>query len=253
MKIRGFKTHNLRNDAHFQYHTEFRDLVVAQGVEVLKIKPQFETYLLLYDRVDEAFKKIVKSELTVKIHEADKARDEIWAGMLDMNNAALKHFNPEMREAAARLKIVFDAYGNVAVKPLNEGTSVINSLLQEFQGKYAQEVSIVGIENWVSELRSRNSVFEALVKERFDEAASKSGIVLKKARAELDVVYRSIIERVNALIVVEGVEAYEVFARTLNVIIDKYSIRKPRRYNKQQAELVSVPAEQAYLEVAGGV
>jgi NAD(P)H-flavin reductase len=81
-----------------EFHTEFRDLAAKSGAEALKIKSQFDAYLPLYDREDTALKKIVKSEFTAKIHEADKARDEIYAGMVEMNAAALKHFSPQIRD-----------------------------------------------------------------------------------------------------------------------------------------------------------
>jgi len=222
MKINKINSNNLRNDAHFQFHTEFRDLVILRGAVTLKVKPQFDAYLPLYDRVDEALKKIVKSEFTAKIHEADKARDEIYMGMVETNTAALKHFNPQVREAAGKLKIVFDAYGDVAHKPLNEETSAIYNILQELQGKYIPDVETVGIAYWVVELRNRNETFEKLVKERFDEAAGKTDIVLKEARAQLDKAYQIIVERINALAVVDGATAYETFIRTMNAVIAKY-------------------------------
>jgi hypothetical protein len=40
MKIQKLFTHSLRNDAHFQFHTEFRDLVTKNNPQTLKIKPQ---------------------------------------------------------------------------------------------------------------------------------------------------------------------------------------------------------------------
>jgi hypothetical protein len=181
--------------------------------------------------VDEALKKIVKSEFTAKIHEADKARDEIYVGMAEMNAAALKHFSPEIRDAAGRLKIVFDTYGNVASKPLNEETSAIYNILQELRGKYAVDVATVGIGQWVAELENRNKAFENLVKERFDETAARTDIVLKEARAKLDDAYRTITEMVNALAVVEGVAAYEQFIRTLNAVIAKYAVKHHRHHH----------------------
>ncbi|GBU24898.1 hypothetical protein R83H12_01533 [Fibrobacteria bacterium R8-3-H12] len=225
-KISKIQPLHLRNDAHFQFHTEFKDLVAQHNPETLKITPLFEAYLPLYGRVDEALKKIVKSEYTAKIHEADKARDEIWAGMAEMNDAALKHFNPATREAAGRLKIVFDTYGNVANKPLNEETSAIYNILQELQGKYAADMDAVGITQWATELQTRNAAFETLVKERFDETAARTtDIVMKQARAQLDEAYRGIVELVNALAVVEGVAAYEAFIKTLNAVIAKYAVK----------------------------
>jgi len=226
MKIQSLSTHNLRNDAHFQFHTEFKDLVVQHNPETLKIKPQFDGYLPLYGRVDDALKKIVKSEFTAKIHEADKARDEIYLGMAETNTAALRHFNPEVRQAAERLKIVFDTYGNVANKPLNEETSAIYNILQELKGKYAADAASVGLTQWVTELENRNKAFETLVKERFDETAARTtDIIMKQARAQLDEVYKTIVERINALAVVEGIASYEAFIKTLNAVIAKYAVR----------------------------
>ncbi|MDR2582570.1 MAG: DUF6261 family protein [Fibromonadaceae bacterium] len=228
MKINKIDFRNLRNDAHFQFHTEFRDLVVQHNPETLKIKPQFDGYLPLYNRVDDALKKIVKSEFTAKIHEADKARDEIYLGMSETAAAALRHFNPSVRQAAERLKILFDTYGNVASKPLNEETSAIYNILQELKGKYSADTASIGISQWVAELETRNKTFEALVKERFDETAHRTDIVLREARGKLDESYRIIIERLNALAVVEGEAAYEAFMRTLNAVVAKYAVKHHR-------------------------
>jgi len=225
MKIQGLRTHNLRNDAHFWFHTEFLKLINESGADTLKVKPLLDSYQPLYEREDQALKKIVKSEFTAKIHEADKARDEIWSGMAETNATALKHFDPQVKEAAGRLQIVFDTYGNVANKPLNEETSAIYNILQELQGKYAADMEKVGITQWASELKNRNTAFDALVQGRYEEAAGKTDIVLKNARVELDEAFRAIVERVNALMVVEGVSAYEQFAKRLNVVIDKYAVK----------------------------
>jgi hypothetical protein len=233
MKINKINSNNLRNDEHFQFHTEFRDLTTKETPQKLKIQGQFEAYLPLYGRVDEALKKINKSSLTAQLQEADKARDEIFLGMAETAKAALKHFNPAVREAASRLKVVFDTYGNVAVKPLNEQTSAVYNLLQELHGKYAQDVETVGIAQWAAELQARNNAFSGLMKERFDETASRCDIVLREARAELDQAYFAIRERINAFVIVEGVADYENFIRTLNAVIAKYTAILNSRLGKR--------------------
>jgi DNA-binding Lrp family transcriptional regulator len=241
MKISKLDFRNLRNDAHFQFHTEFKDLVVQHNPLTLKIKPQFDSYLPLYNRVDDALKKIVKSEFTAKIHEADKARDEIYLGMAETVAATLRHFNPNVRQSAERLKILFDTYGNVAGKPLNEETSAIYNILQELKGKYTADAATVGLTEWVAELEARNQTFEGLVKERFDETAHRTDIVLREARGKLDEAYRVIAERINALAVVEGVATYEAFIRTLNAVIAKYAVKHHHHHNHK------APAENSPL------
>jgi hypothetical protein len=72
------------------------------------------------------------------------------------------------------------------------------------------------------------------VKERFDETASRTDIVLKKARAELDEAYRVIVELIDALAIVEGEANYEPFARTLNAVIEKYAVKRHHKTSEQE-------------------
>jgi hypothetical protein len=232
MKISKLDIAHLHSNSHFQFHTEFRDLVAAQGAETLKIKPQFDEYLPLYEKVDEALKKIVKSALTEKIHNADMARDDIFIGMADVCKGMCRHFNPAIRDAALRVQVVFHTYGNVAQKPLNEETSAIYNLLQELRSdKYAADAQAAGVAGWLGELEARNSAFEALIKERFTETAGKTDIVLKDARKDLDEAYKKICDIINVYIMLEGAAPYEEFAKTLNAIIAKYAVRRHHRHH----------------------
>jgi len=112
---------------------------------------------------------------------------------------------------------------------LNEQTSAVYNILQELKGKYAPDTALVGIASWVSELEVRNNAFADLMRERFDETAARTDIVLKEARVEVDNAYFAMREKINALVIVEGVAVYENFIRTLNAVIAKYVLlAKPR-------------------------
>jgi len=225
MKINPITLIRLRNDANFQFHTEFKELVEKLTPEALKIKPLFDAYLPLYEKVDLALKKINKSAITEKIQNADRARDNIWKGLTETNTTALRHFDEEVREAAKRLKIVFDTYGNIAKKSLNEQTSATYNILQDLESsKYASDVAKVGLVQWVAELKARNLAFAELMRDRADEGSIKIDIVLRKARTQLDDAYYAIVERVNALAIVEGAADYEPFIRKLNISIAKYNL-----------------------------
>jgi len=73
MSIKQYNPQGLRNDAHFQFHTAFRDLVAKRSPQALKIAPLWGSYLTHYALEDEALKKIIKSDLTRQIQEADAA------------------------------------------------------------------------------------------------------------------------------------------------------------------------------------
>jgi hypothetical protein len=240
MKIEKIDKSRLRNDEHFQFNTEFRDLINKEGAQNLKVETQFAAYLPLYDKEDEGIKKVSKSIFTAKIHEADKARDDICTGMMEINEACTKHYNQTVSEAAKKLKILFDTYGNISQKPLNEQTSAVYNILQELKGDYLDASRIVNIHGWADELEVRNNAFEALVKGRYDEAAARSDVVVKSARVELDSAYDAIVERINAYAVIESGELYERFIKTFNSVISKYNAivnaRLGRKNHKPTAE-----------------
>jgi hypothetical protein len=232
MKTQKFRLAGLRNDEHFQFHTELRDLVNKFGAKTLKVQDLFTAYLAAYSDEDEALKKVAKSALTTDIQDADKRRDLLFRGMVDMSKAYLNHFNPAVQKAASLLKILFDTYGNLAQKPLNEETSAVYNLLQDVNGKYAADAELVNITDWAAELGASNEAFSRLVQDRYEETAAKTDLVLRLCRAKVDDAYRAITERIDALIVVEGEAAYSDFTRRLNAVVDKYNAALSRRQDK---------------------
>jgi flagellar biosynthesis chaperone FliJ len=229
MKIDKLNFIGLRNDEHFQFHTELRDLVNKIGAAALKVDQQLKAYVPLYNQEDEALKKIMKSAITAELQDADKRRDRLFRGMVDINKAAMNHFNEKVQEAAKRLKILFDTYGNLAQKPLNEETSAIYNLLQELNGKYAADVALVKVTDWTAELGAANEAFARLMKDRYEETAMRTDLVLKECRQRVDEAYRAMAERIGALVIIEGAAQYADFIRRLNVVIAKYAVALSRR------------------------
>jgi hypothetical protein len=82
-----------------------------------------------------------------------------------------------------------DTYGNVACKSVNEETSAIYNILQDFRGKYKSDCDKINIAEWVDGLELENNELEELMSKRFDESASKPNIVVRDARKKLDNVY----------------------------------------------------------------
>jgi hypothetical protein len=226
MKIRNLKSSNFyhfRNDEHFLFFYGVLDLINRIGAAALKIQKEFEVFRACFDNEDEALKKISKSAATAKINDADAARDITFRGMVDTNTIALNHYDPEVAEAAQSLKIPFDTYGNLAKLPLKEETSGIINLLQELKGKYAAAVQKAGLTGWVAKLEADNNTFFTLFTERNDENAARTHLKMKECRLETERAYDAVVERINALIVIEGEAYYAEFVSKLNSLIDKFN------------------------------
>ena len=238
MKIEEIATSKMRNDAYFQFHTEFRDLVIKSNPDKLKVTKQFnEIYLPLYVQLDGIFRKIIKSALTEKIQEADVLRDNMCLGINEISKAYLRHFDADTCDAAKRIRIVMDAYGNIARKPLQEQTSAVYNLLQELQGKHKDDIRMIGLDAWVNRLQETNRRFDVLVKERYDEEAAKTDAVMKEVRKELDEAYKNICDIINVFAMIENNnDIFISFIKIFNIIIAKYEAIMAQQTGKKKEE-----------------
>ena len=223
MKVKSIHLHFLRNNEIFQFHTEFGKLVKDLDPSKLKIEQLFDKYQVLYKDLDDAMLKISKSAITADITAADQRRDSIFRGMIDANKAALNHFDTEKTEAARRLQIVFDTYGNIARMTLNEQTAATYNLLQELNNKHAADIAAAGIADWVKELEKQNNAFGDLMRDRFDETAAKTSLKVRQVRTDIDSAYRNIVQGITGLAMVDGNGVYDEFINRLNAIVDKYN------------------------------
>jgi hypothetical protein len=208
-KISSLDLRSIRNDEHFEFFTEFITLVNETGRGALQIAKPFDTFTALFAEEDEALKKISKSDLTRLIHEADEARDTVFRGLAEANLATLNHFRTDIRDAAIRLQIVFDTYGNVARKSVDEETSAVQNLLEELTKHHAADVAKVGLTDWAEELRVRNLAVRNLTMGRDDESAIRSPLVLRQVRGKVDEAYRKIASRIDAFAVIEEMNSEE--------------------------------------------
>jgi hypothetical protein len=205
----------------FQFFTEFKRL--AEYYKNLGIDEEILLFLILYTKADVALEVIRKSDKTKLIDAANKKRDNTFRGLSGAVKALLNHFNEEKRYAAVQLQIVFDHYGNVTRLPNDEQTASIYNMLQELKGSYAAQVYLLGLNEWVEELEKDNNTFQALVAERNSEESSRSNIRLSEVRKECDALYRKIVERLEALMLIYGDEPYSAFVVEWNNVIKHYN------------------------------
>jgi len=218
-KILSIHLPSFHNAEHFKFHTNARNIVAKHNPQALGLQALYDPYAALIDKEDEAFKKIVKSELTEQIHALDKERDGYYTGLTGAVRHALKHYDAKVVAAATRVQIVLKTYGNPTAKRYDEETSLLYNLLQELNGKYAADVTAAAVSGWVQKLAATNEAFDALLQTRRGEYNERNDLVLRECRLEVDAAYNAIRERVNAGVVFEGPEKYAAFIKELNGLI----------------------------------
>ncbi|MDR2928102.1 MAG: DUF6261 family protein [Cytophagaceae bacterium] len=227
MKAKKITLHNLRNDGHFQFIEFVITLIRGVGAALLRIEKQFNVLAALHAQEDEAYRKIIKSALTAHIDKADSDRDDVFRSLANAIRSGLTHFNPLKREAATRLKIVLDAYGDVTQKSNIDEIAAVRNLLQELSLKHAACVATLELGEWIIELGRRNSIVETLLEERADEGNTRTKLVLKEVRLEVDEAYRTLVELIDSLCIVAhatenaaDIAMYDNFISRLNQRID---------------------------------
>lgn len=223
MEILYFSLSKLRNEEHFQFHTEFRDLIIEATPEALGIETQYPDYDLLYANENEALAFVKKNDITNDLYESDSKRDDTYRGLAATIKAGGYHFNQATKQAAAHVLPLFDQYGNIAAKSFAEETAAINNLISKLNMDYAADVTALGIESWLSELQVNNTAFDTLFKSRNSKEAEKTQLRMKQVRLEVDAAYRQITNRINAAIIMNGETAYKVFVDALNQWIGMFN------------------------------
>lgn len=239
MQLENLKLTNLRNEEHFQFNTEFNGLVIRFTPAALGIEEKYAIYLPVYNKESEALDVVRKSDKTDNISDADDIRDGTNSGLHLMVEAHTYHWDDKKREAAQRIMIVLDRFGNINKKGYAAETAAINNMWTELTTSYSDDVALLKLSGWLDELKSNNEAFEALTQERYADEATKTKLKMKEVRKVLDDAYRNITRRVNALVVVNGAEAYAPFINELNQRIEKYNLiiaQRKGRNNKQDED-----------------
>ena len=222
MKCKRFRIVHLRNEEWFQFFTEFKSLVEQYHPGTLNIEALFAVFVTLYIDADNALEIIRKSATTEQLAEADRSRDIVFRGFSDAVKSASSHFDPAKREAARRLQIVIDHYGNVARQSYDTETASIYNFVQEMNGTHAAEVATLGLEDWIRQLDADNQAFDALNQTRYTEKEGMPDLRMNDIRKKIDRNYRDMLDRIDASILLNGETQYAAFVNALNLRIEHY-------------------------------
>ena len=198
--IQRFDQSRLHNEEHFQFATDIKGLFADAFVQrsLGKIDPLWMRYQDLWRKEDIGMENIRKSVLTDPLTERDGNRDGVFYGIKEIVHANSRSIRSELVEAARKLTIVLNHYGDVAKQGYNKQTASIYNLLQEFNDNYADEVETLGLGIWVEDLETANKAVEEIMNERYDENVGEEEVNVRQTRLELDDTYNQIVDIIEA-------------------------------------------------------
>jgi hypothetical protein len=220
--ITKFRYENLRNEVHVEYHETIDGIVIKHNPQTLGILPLYMPYKAAVNVETGVLDFIRKSKYTDEISAQDQVRDGIFRGLVDAVKSSCNHFNADKREAAGKVIVVLDHYGNIAAKAFDQETAAIDDLLRELNDNHAAEVQLLSLTEWMTQLDAENQTFKRLMSERYTEVALRPATRMKAARAETDKALRAMLNTVDALVALNGVETYQPFINELNAVSERY-------------------------------
>jgi hypothetical protein len=217
MKILTIHFSYLRNEAHYRFLLLVKKLIESHtGVAgiVGALLPELYALLTVEGKLVDT---VHASTLTKQLAEIDRRLDRVIAGLILAIRAALHHSNPDVVNAAERLRLRLKAFRNgIERKAYEEVSAAVKILVADLQGDCEPQVSLLNFGVWVTGIAAAQSDFEQVFLQRSAEHAARPQENLKDIRRKIDAVYRRIIERVNAYTVLNGTETTGDFISKLN-------------------------------------
>jgi DNA-directed RNA polymerase subunit L len=232
---------NLRVEAHAGFHGRMNVVIVEHNPTELEFDTQYNVYKPLLDAELSVLDIIRKSAYTIEIENQDHVRDGVYRGFVNAVKSSTNHYNEEKQNAAYKIEVVIDHYGNITIKTMDEESVALNDFIQELRTEAnAALLNLLGLNDWVDELEKENRKFEDLVQLRFKEVSKRNRMRMKDIRKDVDKAFRDMVYQIEALIRVKGMSKYETLVKEMNAINEHYknilAQQKGRRDKNNQSE-----------------
>ncbi|MDR1646333.1 MAG: DUF6261 family protein [Tannerellaceae bacterium] len=205
MKVIRIPIRNLHNEELFNLLVELRDLIERFDAGKIGIEKLFLQLLVLLDKADKLLIVLRKSVYTKDIEAADKKRDKLVRGLINLVKAMQNQPSAAMQKAAERLFNLLREYR----EPILRGTYVEESaalynLLEDLRTKYTADVTALQLTTWVTAIDQAEQEFLTLWAGRKDESVAKPKEELTQVYAQIEILYNAIITQLDITLLADG-------------------------------------------------
>jgi hypothetical protein len=218
MKIVKIYLEHLRSEAHYQFMILVRKLFGTWSIImniIADLLSEFDRLILLEGQLVDTVK---ASKYTEQLVELDSMLDKYLIGFNSAVKAAMHHFNPAIVEAAKAVEVRMRPFrGSIEKRSYEEEAAAVKILVADLNGpQYQSLIATLGLGEWVTAIAQTQDEFEQLFILRNSELANRPHEQLLEVRKQLNIVYRAIIARIEAHILLDGEYQYREFVAELN-------------------------------------
>ena len=216
--------------------------VMAATDSVLETK--VNEFTTAVDAFDDALKASATNPATATATAADDARDASWRGGNNYLTAMCAYPDAEIAAYAAEAKSLFDKYGDPTKLAQTEESGVLHNLLQDLEALDSSKRTALNLDVWITDLKTKENAFLAAAAQRTEADAARQVGIVKETRTAAETVYRSLVDTVNALAMINGDAEYATFIDHVNAMIERQkAISKARVTRAKKKEDEEKPGE----------
>ncbi len=194
----------------------------------------FET---AFNAFDAALKASATNPATASATDADVERDQSWRGINAYVKAMCSHPTDDVASAATEAKSLFDKYGDPTSLAQTEESGVLHNLLQDLEAFDSAKRTSLALDVWIADLKTKEDAFLAAAARRTEADAARQVGIVKETRTAAESAYRSLVDTVNALAMIEGDEEYATFIEHVNAVVERQKgILKARKTRGEKGD-----------------
>jgi hypothetical protein len=212
----------LRNKLHFEFMRSILELLQTRGANISYVTGLIQKFAAQVNEEDLALDLLKRYEATEDIHNEDGRRDNAFYRICDLIRAGHRHFDEIKRAAAGRLAAIVKEYKGAPKLPLPEESAAIHNLLQKLE-TVRTDTDLLGLGEWVNEMKNANDRVRSLMANRESEAVSKAQYKMKTVRVETDKRYAEILTCLEAAAIIDGAGTCKQLFDEINARIDEYN------------------------------
>ena len=179
------------------------------------------TFTDAYNAFDTALKASAVNPATASATDADTARDQSWRAANAYVKVMCSHPTAEVAANALETKALFDKYGDPTSLAQTEESGVLYNLLQDLNALSEDKRTALSLDIWIADLQAKEDAFLAAAAQRTEADAARQVGIVKETRTAAEAAYRSLVDTVNALAIIEGDGDYATFIDHTNAMIDR--------------------------------
>ena len=221
-EINGIDLAHMKSGAHFLFITDTVGLATADAKVKTKVTAELTALQTALKAEDDALALSKANLLSKEIKAIDAERDKHYKALRKAITFFLNHPDAQLVKAAARLEQLLKDYNINPAMQLDRETGLLLNLISDLETKSAADVTALALTPVVQAMKQANDKLREVTRARANDRAVQIVGQLKQAQHASDEAYRTLIQKVNALAVVEGEADYADFISKMNEQVKHY-------------------------------